>query len=318
MLAICIESSHQRGLGHLFRCINLVRELKRRGEQYIVLLNPDEHSEGILRKYGVLFETVDLCDFESGWESKQIRRHGITIWLNDRMGTDLRSSKQIKSAGACLFAIDDTGDGAALCDLNIVPIPAQGVHYGGKRVLTGVQYLVLNPEIDRYRRTRLAHGRLVVSLGGSDTYGVTVHVASFLQVLGQEADIVLGPAFSHEKVLCAQLNCDNRYRLLRGVSSLPALFHSYNTAITGGGLTPFEAAAAGLPCVIIANESHEETLALFLEEKGCGIYAGHRSVLDAQRLYVAINRIKLPEMSLRGQKILRTDGAGLIIDTILG
>lgn len=317
MLAICIESSHQRGLGHLFRCLNFVRELEKRNERYLVLLNPDERSEKILRENQVLFQTVDLWDFKSGWEQEQIRRYGITLWLNDRMGTDKRSSKFIKTLGVKLCTIDDTGNGAQLCDLNIVPIPTPGVQYEGRKVLCGAKYIVLNTEIDRYRRTRTTLGRVVVSLGGSDTYGVTVRVAACLKELGQEADFVLGPAFSHEKELRNLLTGDKHYRILRQIPSLPALFSRYDIAITGGGVTPFEAAAAGLPCVIVANEPHEKIFAQFLEKKGCAIFVGDYSSLSSQSLAQAFSQIELPQMSLKGQEQLHTGGASLVMEAVL-
>ena len=31
----------------------------------------------------------------------------------------------------------------------------------------------------------------------------------------------------------------------------------HDLAVTGGGMTPFEANAAGLPCIVVANETFE-------------------------------------------------------------
>lgn len=318
MLALCIESSHQRGLGHLFRCIHLAREMERREKSYIVLINPDARSEQILRDAEVHYETVDLWDFQSNWEQAVIKQYGINVWLNDRMGTDYRHAIQVKAAGVRLCSIDDTGTGANLCDINIIPIPSRNVSYSGQRVLSGVEYLVLNPEIARFRRTRTQQNKIVVSLGGSDTYGVTVKVASYLRLLHVSADIVLGPAFSHEDALFEVLQNDSHYRLLRHVDSLPALFYDYDIAITGGGGTPYEAAAAGLPCVIIANEPHEEPLAQFLADSGCAVFTCFYADLTCTRLQDALASINLVEMSQCGQRKFHFNGTQTVLKAAFG
>ena len=41
-------------------------------------------------------------------------------------------------------------------------------------------------------------------------------------------------------------------------------------------MTPFEAAATGLPACIVASEPHEEDNAAFLEQQGAGFVGGRR------------------------------------------
>lgn len=317
MVAICIESSHQRGLGHLYRCLSLAEELTARGERYIVLLNPDPRSVALLGEKNIPWETVDLWDYESGWEQEIIRRHGVTIWLNDRMGTHRAHTEWVKKAGVRLCAIDDTGSGGALCDCNIIPIPTPGEHYPGKEVYNGSEYVVLPKEIERYRRTRVQQERRIVTLGGSDTYGVTVQVAGFLRALSRPADILLGPAFSHRAALLEALSGATGFRVLESVPSLPALFFEYDLAITGGGMTPYEAAAAGLPTITIANEPHEVPLAEFLQGKGCSAFLGYYKDVTKERLGQALASLKLTEMSEAGQRAFGVAGAAAVVGKVL-
>ena len=48
MFAICIESSHQKGMGHLFRALNFVEELKNKQEKCVVVINENENATTIL------------------------------------------------------------------------------------------------------------------------------------------------------------------------------------------------------------------------------------------------------------------------------
>lgn len=73
MLAICIECSHQRGMGHLFRALNLVSTLKEKREPCILLVNRDETALSILREKNIMPVIVDLEDISSDWEGKLIR-----------------------------------------------------------------------------------------------------------------------------------------------------------------------------------------------------------------------------------------------------
>ena len=42
MFAICIEASHNKGLGHLFRMLNFIQELEKNDEQFIFIVNKND------------------------------------------------------------------------------------------------------------------------------------------------------------------------------------------------------------------------------------------------------------------------------------
>ncbi|MCK4823403.1 glycosyl transferase, partial [bacterium] len=96
MFAICIESSHQRGMGHLFRALNFAEFLDGKNSPYLVLVNNDKAACDILESRGIRFEVVDLTDLESDWETEAIRKYGIETWINDRLDTDKKHAKNIK------------------------------------------------------------------------------------------------------------------------------------------------------------------------------------------------------------------------------
>lgn len=309
MLAICIESSHQRGMGHFYRMVNLVQVLKAQGKKYIVFLNQDEASERILRQERIPFEVVDLWDTDSNWEVEMIQKYKIHHWLNDRMGTRLETARHIKSAGVCLCAIDDTGDGAQLTDKNFCPGCFEEGHLPDGKVFRGLEYLVLNPQISEYQYQRIKMQRIIVTLGGSDTYGVTLLIVGFLKNAGIAADVVVGPSFRQKEALDAL--CRERFQVKQGIPSLVEEFRSYDLAVTGGGVTPFEACASGLPCVIVANELHEIATGKLLESLGCASFIGYYKNLSYSKLMdhirYAIKNIKT--MSSVGIEHIPLNGA---------
>jgi len=224
---ICIESSHQKGMGHLFRAMHFCTYLRSKGDSYIIFINPHKASLDCLRDKGLSFETVDPTDSSSGWESTLASRHNLDVWINDRLDTNEDHARRVKLSGLKLITFDDHGTGAALSDLHVASMAFDDSEQAlGHKVLRGVDYLILNPEISSRRRLRRRMDRIVVSLGGSDTYGVTVKAAIMLKELGQPAVIHIGPAFAHREAL--QANMGGEFILAESVASLVELFSGFD------------------------------------------------------------------------------------------
>lgn len=314
MIAICIEASHARGLGHLFKAVHFAALLRERKEPFVVLVNDDPKAASILDNHGIPWRSVPLADTRSGWESQIIREFGVEVWLNDRLETDLEHAERVKRHGVKLVTVDDRGTGATRADLHFAPLlftdPAT---LGGKRVLTGHRYLILAPEVARYKRERERVGSIVVSLGGSDTYGATLKVMAILKRQGKGATVIAGPSFRHRAEL-EQL-ADDRFTLKGAVPSLVEEFHRHDLAITGGGVTPFEANASGLPCIVVANEEHEIPIARYLEELGSSVFAGHHTGIDQS---VFERELDLAAMSRAGMAQIAGEGAKEMYREITG
>ena len=279
MFALCLESSHARGMGHFYRALNLAEGLAAAGVSYKFYLNAHAPSLQILHERGVPHQTVNLGDFTGNWEASLIRQDGITLWLNDRLDTDARHAQKIRAAGVPLVTFDDRGTGAPLANLHIAALAFDAQeHLAGDKVLRGANYLILNPQIGTFMRLRKQLSRILVTLGGTDTYGVTAKVVYLLQEMKLAATIVVGPGYMHVENLNRILT--GGFTLKQGVPSMIEEFHRHDLAITGGGITPFEANASGLPCVVIANELHEIPTGIALQKLGGSVFAGHHGALQ--------------------------------------
>ena len=151
----------------------------------------------------------------------------------------------------------------------------------------------------------------MVSLGGSDTHGVTFKVATYLKNKGMSATIILGPAFEHT---CCNDLLNNNFVIKRNVPSLINEFYKHDVAITGGGITPFEANASGLPCIIIANELFEIPVALQIQEIGSSIFAGYHNKINFPSFKFESN---IEKMSNLGVQNIGTNGGKEVYSEIL-
>jgi spore coat polysaccharide biosynthesis predicted glycosyltransferase SpsG len=245
-----------------------------------------------------------LEDLKNNWEAKLIAKYGINVWINDRLDTDIRHAGNVKAAQIKLITFDDHGSGAALADLHFAPLVFEEVEkLQGRKVCQGTDYLALNSDINRFKRLRKTAGRLLVTLGGSDTHGVTLKVVDVIKKRTQSATVVIGPAFEYRDEL--ERIIPDGYQLKDSVPSLIQEFSLHDLAITGGGVTPFEANASGLPCIIVANERFEIPAAKHLHQIGSSVFAGHWSELGEDLLD---RKLEIERMSRTGMEQITTGG----------
>ena len=305
-IAVCVESGNARGMGHIYRSLLLVEYMIERGETCRILINDHAPGQRVLEESGVPFEVVDLEDLTSQWESELIRRHRIDLWVNDRMETSEATAQHVKGTGAGLVTFDDRGPGCVLSDLHIAALRfSQDSDVSARRTLKGVDYLILSPEVGRYRRLRSKVERTVMTFGGVDRFGVTLKVTQWLKELELPTTVQTGPGFKWHEELRKIMEDDAGRRLLRladDVPSLSALFAEHDLAITGGGITPFEATGAGLPCLIVPKTPYEVLNGSVLHDLGAALVVPIHSSLTREVFEegLAEARRRVEEMSRRG------------------
>ncbi|MCG9022857.1 hypothetical protein LH417_07855 [Laribacter hongkongensis] len=269
-------------MGHLYRSLILAEALSSRGGDVHFLVNDHAPSLEILARRGFASETVDLTPEAGGWEAETVRRLQASVWINDRLDTSAAHVERVKVTGTPVATLDDRGSGAALSDLNVAALvfnPQEVSRLQGARVLNGVDYLLLDPDIVRLQRPRTQMRHVLVTLGGADTYGATVKVVRLLQDKPWQVTVVLGPAFVHHDALAAVI--PSHFDVKHGVASMAEEMARYDVAVTGGGMTPFEANAAGLPCLVVANEVFEIPVGKALESMGGCRFVGHHASINA-------------------------------------
>ena len=86
---------------------------------------------------------------------------------------------------------------------------------------------------------------------------------------------------------------------------------NYNLA-TGGGITPFEANASGLPCIVIANEKFEIPVCKRLEKLGGSVFAGFRNEINNE----IFKKLDIYSMSNNGLRNIPLNGLYNIINKL--
>ncbi|HTL61918.1 MAG TPA: hypothetical protein VL261_09750 [Nitrospira sp.] len=298
-------------MGHLFRVLNLTKLMRRRGIPHVVLANNDPSVAEVLQRAQCPFDLIPLGG-PTGWETAVIRKHSVTTWIDDRLDTERCHAETVKACGVRLVTFDDRGSGSELADVHFAALAFDASEQlGGQLVCRGLEYLILDPAIERYRKPRTKIKRVVVSLGGSDTYGITVRLVRFLVPKSWQVRVIMGPAYADEEAL--RTIVPSHFELKRNVPSLAEEFSAFDLAVTGGGMTPFEANAAGLPCIVVAAEQWEIANARYLASIGSSVFAGYRHSIDET---VFDQNLDLSAMSLAGIREIGTRGSERVLNVL--
>jgi spore coat polysaccharide biosynthesis predicted glycosyltransferase SpsG len=266
------------------------------------------------------------------------KRTAITTWLdeykpdlliNDILDTSIDYMSAIVGSGCSIINFDDNGPGRKLADFRINALPCKMLSYGvDSRSYQGPDYLLLGEEFSLPIPAQVSckrPGSILVSLGGSDTYGNTLAVVQALHRCKQlnRIHVVAGPAFGHWSELMQAVRDDSRFVVDRSVKSMYKLMQENELAVVGGGIMLFESARCALPTLSIASEDFERANIQWAEGKGITRFVGEGQPVDVEVVFEAawslledpVGRLAMSELGPRA-----VDGGGRqrVVDIIRG
>jgi spore coat polysaccharide biosynthesis predicted glycosyltransferase SpsG len=319
-------------MGHVFRMLVLAQELVETGGCCVrFLTRPFARTLELVAERGFAAEILgegegNVFPFPPGFGADP-----PAVLINDILDTLAEYMEAVRPLAGRIANLDDQGAGLARADLVINSLPCRFVAPGGAakaRYLEGPEYLILAPEFQRRRPAGRpisnACASILVTLGGSDTYGYSIPVVQALRQLGelQRIAVVLGPAFQHHRPLAEAVEGDGRFQLSRSVPSLARVMESHELAITGGGMTLFEAAALGLPTLALASEDFERENIRWGQGRGFTRYLGEGRKLSPEAIAAEVQSLLgdwalRREMSLAGPRAVDGQGARRVAELIL-
>lgn len=298
------------GLGHLRRCLTLAHELAARGFEPRFWLDGDAVALELVRAAGYGSVAVSGAAREPEWSRAQVARERPAALVADSYALDETYFRTLRPA-VLLLVIDDLADRALEADLvqngaidaatlpyRLGPGPGLGPE-PACRTLFGPAYALLRPSFRDLRRGvpfRPAVERILVTLGGADPAGHTDAVVQHLLGALAEAvmiEVVLGPLFGTAETLemLAQAH-PGRVRLHRAPPDLAPLLREADLAVSAGGQTTFELAAAGVPAVALELAGNQRVLLAGFARAGTLLAIGEAAAPEmGARLTEAVGRL---------------------------
>ena len=342
------DGSQHLGIGHIRRCTAFARGLEEVDIMSVfVAKDYDQKTNELIQRYGYKVETIPrTCNFgeDSSLTLKFAREHNASLVVTDLCNVDTlgqlaeyrRCLQELKNAVKFLITIDDLN--AILFPSDIVINPncgAEMMPYDFNqytKYLLGPEYFIFHQEFREAakanRKIRKYARNILVTMGGSDLLNLTPRVTKAVSKLEEVTDlnlcIVLGPGYPDSMKREIENNLKDSsitYRLMQGTDNMAELMLWSDLAITGGGLTKYEAAVTGTPSIIISQVAHQAELAKEFEKEGTALNLGLGTEVSEENIARAAGNLLRDytlriEMSKRGKGLVDGKGVERIISSI--
>jgi len=312
-------------MGHLFRCLNIAKALKIDfgiSSRFFV----SGENDAIKPLLNTEFETRFHPDRDSINQLflENIEASGIAVVDLPTPTSELLN--QIEKQGYHVFFISDdekpsTFPGSTI-SASIPGSDSSSNAYRNFHDYCGLDYMVIDPAFAEASRIRTDRNfnETVASFGGSDPIGMTLRFVRSLNRLNlkTETNIILGPSNKDEdKIRKLITNNSTNARLTINPPNLAKEFANADFAFLAGGITAFEAAANGLPSILLPTAEHENRRAKNLTELGCAFSVPSAWRVPPRQLEGSLNKILsnlysnneyIIQKSLKGPEMI--DGQG--------
>ncbi len=342
------DGSLHLGMGHIMRCLGFAQGFEKVGVNSIfVIRDYEQEVTELIRcyEYGVEMIPRDWSfEEDASLTLKLAHLHDVNLIVTDLCNTDIL--KRLDEYGDYLQRLKDQAKFLiTIDDLNVIPFPSDivinpncgaenmGYDFGqGTKFLLGPAYFIFREGfIESTRTNREIKGEarnILVSMGGSDPFNLTVKIARALTKIEVAPKlnlrIALGlsaPVSAKQEVGEILKNFAGNYELIQGSDNMAKLMLWSDLAITSDGLTKYETAVTGTPSIIIARFEHQSELMKEFEKKEAALNLGFGSKVDEKAIVEAVEKLLKDdalrkEMSKRGKKLVDGRGVERIISAI--
>ena len=255
VLLVRVKAGDGFGFGHLKRSITLYQALLVKYHP-VILINKDDKAVRLLEK-----ESVNHIVCQSDTELVFIvKQQSPTALILDCRESRKNLLMKLKTETKIL-SIDDLGDDVSEVDLLVhtLPVPDEKEISAN---FSGPDYLVLDPDIPKYREARCRQDkdkhkpRVVISFGGEDPYGLTQGVISLINNISDmyELIVIVGPLYRGQEDFSG-------VRVEKSPDDFYGILSESDILITSFGLTVYEGLSLGLRVITLNPTDYHDSLA---------------------------------------------------------
>ena len=263
-VAIYVNGNNKRGMGHIYRALELADEFYVKPDIYYDLnqTNPEvfgRTTHNLIPINGIA-ELFDRC-----------RKEGYTIFINDILTTSIDYMIGLRSVlpNAKIINFEDDGEGINKADLVFNALYEDSdlpyVKTGEKYYISGKTFMFYEPiEIKDSVK------KVFIAFGGADPQNYSDRL---LEIISKDEYknfnfvVVLGRAKENVQNLL-QYNDYPNIEVWYDVANMPELMSSCDVAVTSRGRTGYELSMLGIPSIAMAQNKREEKHGFVCNENG--------------------------------------------------
>lgn len=263
-VAIYVNGNNKRGIGHIYRALELADEFYSKPDIYYDLNQTDpavfgRTTHNLIPVNGIA-ELFDRC-----------RKEKYNTFINDILSTSIDYMIGLRSVlpKARIINFEDDGEGILKADLvfnalyNEADLP---------QVKAGEQYYISGKTFMFYEPIEIKENveRVFISFGGADPKNYSDRLLSMIskrEYKNYYFVVVLGRAKKNVEKLLEYNKYDN-IEVLYDIANMPELMTSCDIGITSRGRTGYELCMLGIPTIAMAQNQREEKHGFVSNENG--------------------------------------------------
>lgn len=301
--AICVNSNGRRGMGNVYRALELADEF---------LSKPDIYFDTTRTEPTIFGATTHNLIPVNGIGDLLPRLHqgDYTLVINDTGDTtvDYMTSLRNEAKGAKIVNFEDCGEGASRADLVINSLIGSSA---AENCRAGVRYYISPKLFSCYKPNEIRNRvtDVFVSFGGSDANDYTgrvLKIARKSKYAGVNFRVALGRMNANAVDLCSAARTIPNVKVVEG-ETIPEAMSKCDIAITSRGRTCCELAILGIPTISIGQNKREEMNSFVCEENGfsyLGVDPSDAMIEGMLDLYLGMTE---DDRRRRQEKLLRHD-----------
>ena len=288
-VGIYVNGNNQRGIGHIYRALELADEFYVKPDIYYDTNQTDPMVFGRT--------THNLIPVNGIAELYQIcREKQYTIFINDILTTSIDYMIGLKSVmpDAKIVNFEDNGEGVIKADLVFNALLQEEefpqVKAGEKYYISGKTFMYYEPI-----QIRDKVKRVFISFGGADPQNYSDRLLNMIcrpEYRDYEFVFALGWA-KHNVDALMEYNRYENIEVLYDVANMPELMTSCDIGITSRGRTGYELAMLGIPSIAMAQNRREELHGFVCNENGfsyIGLNPADEIIESNLRMYLNMSR----------------------------
>ena len=263
-VAIYVNGNNKRGIGHIYRALELADEFYVKPDIYYDINQTD------VRVFGKTMHTLNPIDGIAELFNR-CKEEKYTIFINDILTTSIDYMIGLRSVlpNAKIINFEDDGEGVLKADLVFNALYEDAtlpqIYAGEKYYISNKTFMFYEPIIIREQVKSV-----FISFGGADPQNYSDRLLKMIskdEYKEFQFIVVLGRA----KYNVESLMVYNKYsniEVLYDVSNMPELMTSCDIGITSRGRTGYELAMLGIPSIAMAQNLREEKHGFVCNENG--------------------------------------------------
>lgn len=247
------------GMGHVYNCITLAYSMI---EHDILLVIQKDSIEGIekIKETNLPYRVIEREEEIT----KVIEEYQPDIWVQDKLDTDVKMIRYLKSLVPRVITIEDKGAGAIYADAVINALYTDA-DIKGENIYNGWKYVCLRDEFQIEQPSEFSDEikDVMIMFGGTDPSNYNQMLYNIiLRISNRFPDVkfnfVLGIGYDAEKNGLYTRTDKNVY-VYSNVQRVTKYMKCADIAISSQGRAIFEFASMGVPTIILSQNAREKT-----------------------------------------------------------